>query len=174
MQSTIEDHLFKDDGETPNNPHLPLVIIRRTEADDPDDPAAWFEKQFTAHGWSACWRWVVYDYHHFHSDNHEVLGVSRGRARLLLGGKNGAKIDIEAGDVIILPAGTGHKSLAASNDFQVVGAYPEGKKPDLIRPGEADLDAVRNRISQVPSPAKDPVYGTIGGLNRYWRLGSQS
>ncbi len=170
MESTIEAHQFADDGETPNNPKLPLVIIHRTGAIDHNDPAAWFEEQFTAHGWGACWRWVVYDYHHFHSDNHEVLGVSRGRATLLLGGKDGREFQVEPGDVIILPAGTGHRSLDASDDFQVVGAYPEGKEPDLIRPGETDLASVRTRISQVPLPDQDPIFGQDGGINRHWRL----
>ena len=165
----IETHFFADDGHTPNHPNLPLIVVRHTEAADSDDPAAWFEKRFTAHGWGSTWRWEVYPYHHFHSTNHEVLGVSRGSANLMLGGENGEEFQVTLGDVLVLPAGLGHMSLSASQDFQVVGAYPRGEKPDLVRAGEGNLDAARGRIEKVPLPDLDPVYGAQGPLKEHWR-----
>jgi uncharacterized protein YjlB len=145
----MESYLYADDGETPNNPVLPLVFMHGTVAADSSDPAAWFEHKFTSHDWGACWRWGIYNYHHFHSTNHEVLGVSRGFAKLQLGGARGGEFQVKVGDVIVIPAGVGHKCLEASGDFQVVGAYPRGEEPDLIRSGEGDIEAAKHRISKV-------------------------
>ena len=165
----IACHRFPDDGGTPNHPDLGLVVMRETDAANAPDPAEWFERRFRENGWGATWRWTVYPYQHYHSTNHEVLGVSCGSATLLLGGDNGMELHVGVGDVIILPAGCGHKRLDASEDFQVVGAYPGGTKPDLLRPGEGDPREARRRISNVPVPKNDPVHGADGPLLRPWR-----
>jgi uncharacterized protein YjlB len=165
----IESHHFLDDGGTPNHPVLCLLVMRGTGAANAADPAAWFERRFTRNGWGATWRWQVYPYQHYHSTNHEVLGVSRGESRLLLGGDEGVEFHVGVGDVIVLPAGVGHKCLEASGDFQVVGAYPGGDTPDILRPGEGDPAEVRRNISRVPVPDMDPVYGNDGPLVRYWK-----
>ena len=80
------------------------------------------------------WRWSIFTFHHYHSTSHEVLGVAVGHATLRLGGRKGRDFDVAAGDVIALPAGTGHKRIASSLGFLVVGAYPEGRERDLIKP----------------------------------------
>lgn len=165
----VETFFFADDGSTPNHPGLPLIVMRHTEASEAEDPAAWFEKRFTTHGWGSTWRWGVYDYQHFHSTNHEVLGVSRGSASLMLGGEEGREFQVSVGDVLVLPAGLGHMCVSSSEDFQVVGAYPRGEKVDLLRSGEGDLDAARGRIAKVPLPELDPVYGAVGPVMEHWR-----
>ncbi len=165
----IEIHLCNDDGDTPNHPNLPLVVMCCTGAEQHMDSAACLQRRFAAHSWGAAWRWTVYPYQHFHSTNHEVLGVSQGTATLLLGGKNGSEYDVNVGDAIVIPAGVGHKRLKASDDFQVVGAYPEGREPDLLRPGDSNLPADRQRILRVPLPRMDPVYGLEGPLLQYWK-----
>lgn len=159
---------FPDDGRTPNHPRLPLVIYH-AEIPERDDPADWLEERFTGNGWTGTWRWGVYDFHHYHSTDHEVLGVSSGTATLMLGGERGERFDVACGDVIVLPAGTGHKCLEASPDFRVVGAYPQGGSPDLIRAGESDIEAARERIARVPLPEKDPIHGTHGPLTESWQ-----
>lgn len=165
----IETLKFIDDGITPNNPKLPLVLMRETDAEGAMDPADWFETTFADHGWGAAWRWTVYLYQHFHSTNHEVLGVSRGWAKLLLGGQFGLAVHVRVGDVIIIPAGTGHRRIASSENFQVVGAYPRGEKPDLIRSCESYVAATRQRIAKVPMPSQDPIFGKGGPLFDCWR-----
>ncbi|MEO5916275.1 MAG: cupin [Luteolibacter sp.] len=162
----IETRLFADDGRTPNNPRLPLVVVRR--ASMVSEPADWFEQQFISSNWRGCWRWTVYPYHHFHSTNHEVLGVSRGTASLMFGGEQGEEFKVKVGDVIVIPAGVSHKRVDGSDDFQVVGAYPDGKEPDLILPGY-DLEAARRRIAHVAFPEQDPVFGVGGPLFDHWK-----
>lgn len=165
---SIQAVMFSDDGRTPNHPALPAVVMRGSGAEETEDPAAWFENRFMENDWSECWRYGVYPYHHFHTTNHEVLGVSRGTATILLGGEQGQNFDVGVGDVIVLPAGTGHKCIQSSDDFQVVGAYPSGIEPDLVRSGECDLIPLRSRITQVAVPLKDPVYGSDGPLFEFW------
>lgn len=168
--SRVEAHIFADDGSTPNHPALPLLVFRETGAEKDENPASWFERRFVAHDWGSPWRWTVYSYHHYHSTNHEVLGVSRGSARLMLGGESGVEINVGPGDALIIPAGVGHKRIAASTDFQVVGAYPGGREPDLIVSGEGDISTARQRIALVPLPKMDPVYGNGGPLIEHWKL----
>lgn len=80
--------------------------------------------RFATNGCTDAWLGGLYGFHHFHSTAHEVLGVCRGRVTLHLGGKNGGKFEVRAGDVVILPAGTGHQCAGSMEHFTVVGAYP--------------------------------------------------
>jgi uncharacterized protein YjlB len=36
----------------------------------------------------------------------------------------GLKVDVEAGDVVVLPAGTAHSSISSSPDYRYIGVYP--------------------------------------------------
>ncbi len=160
--------LFSDDGEIPNHPSLPFVCLRVEEVVSSDDPAAWFEERFVSHDWSATWRWGVYPFPHFHRTAHEVLGVARGWARLRIGGERGRDLEVAVGDVLVIPAGVGHQCLEASDDFLVVGAYPGGREPDLVRPPAGPED--RARIAAVPLPAQDPLHGKFGPLLDHWKV----
>ncbi len=112
--------IFGDDGLVPNNA-MPLLVYKRALELDNRAPEATIEKLFHANGWGAMWRNGVYDYLHYHATVHEVLGVARGNALVRFGGDGGTEIAIAAGDVAILPAGTGHQCLSASPDFSIVG-----------------------------------------------------
>jgi uncharacterized protein YjlB len=162
---------FEDDGKTPNNPGLPLVIYRAAVGRRRGlDPAAILEVLFAANGWKEAWRDGIYDYLHFHTRTHEVLGIARGRARVQFGGDKGCTVSVKAGDVIVLPAGTGHRRISASDDLLVVGAYPSSAGGyDEPRPGELDHRTAVRRIARVAPPARDPVYGRDGPLMRAWK-----
>jgi len=161
---------FEDDGKTPNNPHLPLAHYHDVlQARDGLDPAALCEDLFAANGWRGAWRNGIYPFLHFHSNAHEVLGIARGEARVQFGGDKGKTLTVAAGDVVVLPAGTGHRRISASDDLLVVGAYPDGADYDQPKPGEVDLSEARKRIAKVAVPRQDPVYGADGPLIEAWR-----
>jgi uncharacterized protein YjlB len=163
-------HRFRDDGETPNNPRLPLVLYRTpVMLTDGLDPAAIFEDLFARNGWGRSWRNGVYDFLHFHTRTHEVLGIARGTVRVQFGGAAGRAIDLKAGDVAILPAGTGHRRLRSSRDLLVVGAYPSSGRYDQPKPADVDHDKAVADIAKVSLPDADPVYGKTGRLLRVWR-----
>jgi len=161
--------LFRDDGKIPNNPALPFVIYRKAvRLGTAADPAAVFEQLFAINRWGSSWRNGIYDYVHYHSRIHEVLGIARGRARVQFGGPTGEEIDVAAGDVAILPAGTGHQCLMASDDFLVVGAYSAAGTYDECRGSADEHRRATESIPHTPLPQKDPVYGAKGPLLKLW------
>jgi uncharacterized protein YjlB len=134
-----------------------VLVYRSVDADD-------MRRLFAEHGWVGAWTNGVFDFHHFHSTSHEVLGVVAGAATLELGGPQGEAFEVTAGDVLVLPAGPGHRRAAARDGFPVVGAFPVGQEDyDLLREGDG---AARERIRAVPLPEQDPVGGD--GIAR-WR-----
>jgi|HigsolmetaAR203D_1030402.scaffolds.fasta_scaffold00066_81 uncharacterized protein YjlB len=168
----VESFDLADNGSIPNNPHLPALIYRSVLA-EPGDPAA-FERLFASHGWSGSWRNGIYAFHHYHSTAHEVLGIAAGKAMVQLGGENGTVVPIGPGDVILIPAGVGHRNVSSTPDFLVVGAYPAGQEPDLRRGEPGERPQVLANIRQVPLPGSDPVAGADGPLVRRWFSRSHS
>jgi uncharacterized protein YjlB len=165
--------VFEDDGLVPNNP-MPFLVYKGAVDLDGAQPEAAIEKLFGANGWGDMWRNGIFDYLHYHSTVHEVLGVARGHARVRFGGDAGREIDVAAGDVAILPAGTGHQRLSASDDFSVVGAYPPGPKMQVTRPTPENHGEALTKIAQVPLPKTDPVRGPDGPLTKLWKRSSAS
>jgi uncharacterized protein YjlB len=165
-----EIFLFEGDGRTPNNPALPLVHYRDAVVlPDDFDPAAVMEELFGANGWGRGWRNGIFDFLHFHTQTHEVLGIARGEARVRFGGAKGQILTVRAGDVVVLPAGTGHQRIAPAQGLLVVGAYPPEGRYDQHKPGEVAGERARRLIAHVPVPAADPIYGTGGPLVACWR-----
>src|SRR5262245_27811551 len=115
--STPLAFLFEDDGAIPNNPQLPfLVYPKAVDLRGRIDPAAAFEEMFAANGWGDnMWRNGIYPFAHYHAMIHEAMGIARGRARVRFGGAGGKEIDLTAGDVAVLPAGTGHQRISSSH-----------------------------------------------------------
>ncbi len=155
---------LKPNGWMPNNA-LPVLLYRRSVAVTPD-LADVMERLFTQNGWPPQWRNGVFDFHHYHSTAHEVLGFAAGHAEIMLGGEQGTTVTVRAGDVAVLPAGTGHCRISASDDFLVIGAYPPNEHWDICR--TAATPQVLERMRRVSFPASDPVSGKGGALPRLW------
>ena len=168
----VQAFRFEDDGETPNNPTLPLLVYRAAvDLAVERDPAAPFEQIFARNGWGDGWRNGIHPFLHFHTRTHEVLGIARGRATVEFGGARGRRLSVEAGDVVVLPAGTGHRRIEASTDLLVVGAYPRNGSFDQKRPGQVDHKTAQAAIATVPMPEMDPVHGEDGPLVGLWTDG---
>ena len=164
----LEELRFGDDGEVPNNPLLPLLVYRGAIATGRDAAPACADL-FARNGWPGAWTNGIYAHHHYHSTAHEVLGIAAGSARVRFGGEAGHTASVAAGDVVVIPAGVAHKCEAASPDLLVVGAYPRGQNPDLVKAGAAARERVLAAIAAVPLPASDPVLGAEGPLVERWR-----
>jgi uncharacterized protein YjlB len=166
----LETLYFKPNGRVPNS-RFPVLIHRGViKAADGVDLADAIEATFRRNDWLNNWRELgVYDYYHFHSTSHEVLGMARGTITLQLGGEGGTIVKLTPGDVVVLPAGTSHTRLDNSSDSQMVGGYPDGRDWDLIRDElgtEAEAKAAVKLIGSLPIPARDPATGEIMTL---WR-----
>ncbi len=102
------------------------------------------------------WRNGIFPYAHYHSMIHEAMGIARGRAKVRFGGDNGEAIDVVPGDVVILPAGTGHQCLSHSPELVVIGAYPPSGKYNLCRGSKADHAEALVTIPKVPPAGGGP------------------
>jgi len=154
-------HLLPPAREAPNHPRWPLLLY--PNAVQPAAPEN-FEEIFTRNGWPAAWRNGVFAFHHFHSNAHEALGVYSGEVTVQFGGEPGVVVTARPGDVIVLPAGTGHKRLSSRGALGVVGAYPQGSDPDTCQRKTGS-----ETILAVPLPPGDPVFGERGPLFEHWR-----
>jgi uncharacterized protein YjlB len=163
--------LLKDAGTIPNS-RLPVLIYQGALDLPKDDPASAIEALIHGHQWGDDWRNGVFNYHHYHSTAHEALLVFGGSAKVQLGGENGVIETIGAGDVIIIPAGVGHKNLGSSSDFHVVGAYPPRQNVDMKYGKPGERPRVDENIARVELPTTDPVFGKAGPLLDHWRAQS--
>ena len=163
---------FKDDGAVPNHPRWPMLVYKNAlDLSDSRDPEREIEKLFAANGWGhGAWRNGIYPFAHYHSMIHEVLGIASGTAKVRFGGDNGEVLEVEPGDVAVLPAGTGHQRLSASNDLVVIDGYPPTGTYNLCRGDHpSDRIAALKTIPHVPQPGSDPVMGGAGPLMGLWR-----
>lgn len=160
--------LASPSGGVPNNP-LPLIIWPRVAPDEEEDIAAWFETTFGQHGWPPAWPYPIFPYTHYHPNTHELLGVAAGWAEVLFGGDSGRMVTLRAGDAVLIPAGVGHRQVSASEDFLVVGAYPQGMSPETLRDEPAKLKTSQAQVKNVPLPHQDPFTGKEGAMTDIWQ-----
>ena len=161
-------HRLPPAGAIPNHPRWPLLVYPGAVAIEGADPAAAFEALFSRNRWPAAWRNGVFPFHHFHSNAHEALGVFSGEVTVQFGGDGGLTVTARPGDVVVLPAGTGHKKLSSRGALGIVGAYPAGQHPDMRTPLLSSARRSAEAVTGVPLPECDPVYGAGGPLFTHW------
>ncbi|MEO6454326.1 MAG: cupin domain-containing protein [Ginsengibacter sp.] len=161
-------HILKDDGQFPNSGLFLLIYKEAIKL--PDNDSSIFKKIFKNNNWENSWLNGIYDYHHYHSITHEVLGIYKGSANVQFGGPNGIAENVSKGDVIIIPAGVAHKCNSASEDFKCIGAYPDGMDYDIKKGEPSDRPKADENIENVKLPETDPVYGLDGPLILNWEM----
>ena len=161
--------ILPGDEDVPNNPVLPIVFIKTGVL--PGQGADAIIALYVSNRWGGAWQFTVFDYHHYHPNAHEVLVVASGEADIQLGGPSGQIFNVTDGDVIVLPAGTGHCRLRSTPDFQVCGAYPPGQeKYETIRVGSRPASQDQDRIASVALPLSCPVFGDANLLLTAWSV----
>lgn len=167
LPPTPAQFVLSDTGAFPNS-RLPVLLYRGV-VPAITNLADWLEQTFVANHWTNNWRNGILTYHHYHSTTHEVLGIHAGSATLQLGGEGGPLVEVQAGDVLILPAGVGHCNRRQSADFGVVGGYPDGRDWDLLRGRAGERPAADQAIARLPLPGSDPLFGEQGPLMQVWK-----
>jgi len=165
----VASHIFEDDGLFPNNSKLPALVYKGALFLHPGDDADLIIELFSKNGWTNGWKNGIYDYHHYHSTTHEVLGIFCGMADVQLGGPEGVCVEVNRGDVIIIPAGVSHKKLKCSTDFLCIGACADGQEYDINYGKTEEREMAMANIAKVPVPGKDPVFGGEGPLVDCWK-----
>jgi uncharacterized protein YjlB len=97
-----------------------------------------------------------------------VLGIANGVVQIAFGGPSGKTVRVQAGDVVVIPAGVGHRNIGQTNDLVVIGAYPDGVDYDTRRGDPSEHAAMIRNIAAVKLPTRDPVIGVAGPLIGLW------
>jgi uncharacterized protein YjlB len=169
MEPKVEAFDLKPDGEIPNS-RYPLLVYRSVLGPGVQDPGG-CQALFSGNDWGSNWVDGIFDYWHFHVTGHEVLGCVAGEADVGFGGDGGIRTVFRAGDVVVIPAGVGHKRLSAKRGgFTVVGGYPPGQNGTVTRAGEMQLAEAERLVALLPPPRSDPISGFEGPLFDAWKL----
>ena len=147
--------------EIPNS-NLQVLIFRNIIPRSESPKTQVFRRLFRKNEWVGIWTDTIYDYTHFHSNAHEVLGIAEGKVTLRLGGEPGRLVRLKAGDMLVLPAGVGHRRVSDDRGLKVVGAYPRGQ-------AHFDMKRAGHTVPKVSPPNTDPVDGEHGTVVRIWK-----
>ncbi|MEO7802611.1 MAG: cupin domain-containing protein [Ginsengibacter sp.] len=163
----VDRFIVEDDGKFPNSD---LFVLLYKKAFSSDWNTADIVKTFERNNWTNSWVNGIYDFHHYHSNTHEVIAVTQVSVTVLLGGSAGTEKQLSPGDVIIIPAGVAHKRQSSSDDFECTGAYPDGIQYDLKMGEAGERPFADENIKAVLLPDNDPVYGAEGPVALNWKV----
>ena len=165
--ASFSHHIMAPEGNYPNNLKLP-VLYYKAVLQLPEKAEQEVKELFQANGWTNSWTGGIDNYYHYHSTAHEVLAIVEGDCMVQFGGNDGNIQKIAKGDVVVIPAGVAHKSLAASPDLTVIGAYPDGQQYDINKGEPGEVEKAKENISKVALPQNDPVFGDKGPVREIW------
>ena len=164
-KTNVKTFQFKDDGSIPNNQKCPVILYPEALKESPEKSNSVLIKTIGRKaGQMVSLTTIITTAIHM-----KFLVLSMDLRFLQLGGEQGTKVEMHQGDVVVLPAGTGHKRIQASSDFKIAGAYPDGMEHDLKKGNPDERPDVLENIQSVPLPDQDPVYGEQGPLLRLWK-----
>ena len=169
QKMNIVRDIVTEDGNFPNNGRLPLLVYLGAFQIGEENETETIKELLETNSWTNAWVNGIYDYHHYHSTAHEILVTLNGSCRVQFGGPNGITLNLEKGDVAIIPAGVAHKKIDDADGFQCLGAYPEGQEYDMNYGKVEERRAADENIRKVPMPENDPLYGYDGPLIKNWR-----
>lgn len=171
----VDLHRLNENPPFPNSP-LPVLFYSQVLDDfvEGEDAEEATKNLLMENGYTNAWTGGIHDYHHFHSNTHEVLVCLKGKATVQLGGPNGKEFSFSKGDALLLPAGVAHKAIDTTENFKIVGAYPDGIEFDMQEGDEANYKEIQQRANDVPVPEKDPLTGSDGAVQEYWDLTKDS
>ncbi|CAG9988844.1 unnamed protein product [Clonostachys byssicola] len=194
----------------------PLLLYKGVFLKDGKVDAVRALDTFRSNGWDVQWvtRYGRQQRSHYHAYTHEMMIVLSGPGIIRWGSadlsddpeehtygdayeKSGVEVEVEPGDVFVIPAGVAHKSynpqaegeafgvLTGSargiesfkprekvaelplHGFMMMGAYPVGNSWNWGEGGD-DIGNY-HKIWNIPNPKFDPLVGANGGIHKYWK-----
>ena len=161
--------MFADDGSIPNNPRLPFLVYRGA-IDLTGTPNRRSDREDLRP--SRLGRDVAQRHLSLRALSFDDPRGARHRARPRQGAvrrQRGRGCSTSAGDVVVLPAGTGHQCLWAAPELWSSAPIRKSGKYDLCRGSKAEHANAVDTIPSVPLPDTDPVFGEDGPLTKLWR-----
>ena len=151
----------------PGNSRYPLLIYKQvfSSNDLAEEIQAWLKNN----DWGSSWIDSIYDFHHYHSNTHEVLVIIAGVCLVQFCGEQEVILTVEQGDTVIIPAGVAHKRLEKSADFRCIGAYPFDVGYDMNYGKKQEYADAIKAVKNVGLPGKDPIFGEKGLIFDYWK-----